>query len=52
MGLLAHQSYLYGALSAEENLAFYGRLYGVAQLKERIGDILSLVACPPAAPTG
>ncbi len=43
MGLLAHQSYLYGALSAEENLAFYGRVYGVVQLKERISDMLSLV---------
>lgn len=29
IGYLAHQSFLYGALSGLENLEFYGRLYGV-----------------------
>ena len=43
LGLLAHQSYLYGALSAEENLTFYGKMYGVASLQDRIGEILSAV---------
>jgi heme exporter protein A len=43
IGLLAHQSYLYGALSAEENLAFYGKMYGVTGLKGRIDDIMSTV---------
>ncbi len=43
LGLLAHHSFLYGALSAEENLVFYGRMYSVADLKNRIGEMLSLV---------
>jgi len=30
VGLLAHESYLYGPLTAAENLQFYARLYGVA----------------------
>lgn len=42
-GLLAHQSYLYGGLTAQENLEFYGRMYGVADLKERIAEVLALV---------
>ena len=40
LGLLSHQSYLYRTLSAEENLTFYGRMYGVANLKERIDEVL------------
>ncbi|MCL2149578.1 MAG: ABC transporter ATP-binding protein [Dehalococcoidia bacterium] len=43
LGLVSHQSYLYGALSAEENLVFYGRMYGVAEPRERTREILSLV---------
>ncbi len=36
IGVLSHRTSLYGALSARENLAFYGRLYGLAGLGERI----------------
>jgi heme exporter protein A len=43
LGLLAHQSYLYGTLSAEENLIFYGRMYAVPNLKERAAEMLSQV---------
>lgn len=43
LGLVSHQSYLYSTLSAEENLIFYGKMYGVMGLKERISEILSLV---------
>ena len=43
LGLLAHQSYLYGALSAEENLVFYGKMYGVANLKSRVDEVMSNV---------
>jgi heme exporter protein A len=34
---------LYGDLTAEENLRFYGRLYGIPRLAERIDDVLGLI---------
>lgn len=40
VGYLSHQTFLYGHLSAEENLSFFGRLYGVAGLQRRIPDLL------------
>jgi heme exporter protein A len=36
IGVVSHQSFLYGHLSVMENLRFYGRLYGLIDLKERI----------------
>jgi heme exporter protein A len=36
IGVVSHQSFLYGHLSVMENLRFYGRLYGLTDLKERI----------------
>ncbi len=36
IGVLSHQSFLYGHLTAEENLWFFGRLFGLTDLKERI----------------
>ncbi|MBW3630845.1 MAG: heme ABC exporter ATP-binding protein CcmA [Gemmatimonadetes bacterium] len=32
IGVLSHQTFLYGQLTAAENLRFYGRLYGLAKL--------------------
>ena len=32
IGVLSHQTFLYGQLTAAENLRFYGRLYGLAEL--------------------
>jgi heme exporter protein A len=43
IGLASHQTLLYGDLSAEENLRFYGRMYEVADLEERITALLQRV---------
>jgi heme exporter protein A len=43
IGVLSHQTYLYGQLTAEENLRLYGRLYGVESLKEHISARLEEV---------
>src|SRR5512142_26620 len=40
LGVVSHLPLLYGDLTAEENLAFYGRIYGVANLDARIGEVL------------
>ena len=43
LGMLSHQTYLYGLLTAEENLSFFGRLYHLPDLRERIRSALSEV---------
>ena len=43
LGVVSHLPLLYGDLSAEENLRFYGRMYGVPALDKRITDVLDLV---------
>lgn len=43
LGVVTHQPLLYGDLTAEENLRFYGRMYGVRNLKQRIEDVLGMV---------
>lgn len=43
LGVVTHLPLLYGDLSAEENLTFYGRMYGVEGLKTRIAEVLELV---------
>ncbi len=43
LGVVSHLPLLYGDLSAEENLIFYGRMYGVEHLSGRIIEVLEMV---------
>lgn len=43
LGVVSHQPLLYGDLTAEENLRFYGRMYAVPNLDHRISEVLGLV---------
>lgn len=40
LGLVSHQSLLYGELSSFENLVFFSRLYGVSQPRQRAQKLL------------
>jgi len=43
IGVISHETYLYEDLSARENLQFYGRMYEVDDLEERITNAISEV---------
>ncbi len=43
LGVVSHLPLLYGDLTAEENLRFYGRLYAISGLNQRIMAVLDLV---------
>lgn len=47
LGVVSHMPLLYGDLSAEENLIFYGRMYGVHNLSKRIDEVLEMVGLGP-----
>jgi len=43
VGVVSHRSFLYPNLTAEENLTFYGRLYGMSDLGRRAERLLRAV---------
>jgi len=43
IGFISHQPLLYGDLTAEQNLRFYGRMYNVFDLPGRIDEVLEMV---------
>lgn len=43
IGVISHNSFLYDNLTAFENLEFYGKLYGVANLHQRISEVIEEV---------
>ena len=47
LGVVSHQPLLYGDLTADQNLRFFGRMYGVPGLDKRIPEVLSIVGLSP-----
>lgn len=43
LGVVSHLPLLYGDLTAEENLRFYGRIYGIQDAGQRINEVLEMV---------
>ena len=43
IGFISHHTLLYGGLTAHENLKFYGKMYGVPNLKDRIEEVIKEV---------
>jgi heme exporter protein A len=43
LGVVSHLPLLYGDLTADENLRFYGRMYAVQDLDRRVAEVLDLV---------
>ena len=43
LGVVSHMPLLYPDLTAEENLRFYGRMYGIGNMEARISEVLEMV---------
>ena len=43
IGVVAHHPMLYRSMTCEENLAFFGRMYGLKNVGERVEDVLKQV---------
>ena len=43
LGVVTHPTFLYNDLTIDENLRFYGRMYRVANLEQRIEEVVSQV---------
>jgi heme exporter protein A len=43
LGVVSHLPLLYGDLTAEENLRFYGRMYSILDIEARLTEMLELV---------
>jgi len=49
IGVLAHESFVYGELTGYENLEFYGRLYSIDDVQARARQLLDEVGLDPKA---
>jgi heme exporter protein A len=47
LGVVSHLPLLYGDLTAEENLRFYGRMYDIPDRERRVTEVLGLVGLEP-----
>ncbi len=43
LGVVTHQPLLYGDLTAEENLRFYGQMYALLNIDARIAEVLDMI---------
>ena len=43
LGVVSHLPLLYGDLTAEENMRFFGRMYGISNPESRITEVLEMV---------